>query len=53
MVMSYQIFIFLNWIIIVNFSGFYDTMDAGYMDNEGYIFVVARDDDVINVAGHR
>ena len=46
-------FYFLNCIIIVNFSGFYDTMDAGYMDNDGYIFVVARDDDVINVAGHR
>ena len=28
-------------------------MDAGYIDEDGYIFVTARDDDVINVAGHR
>jgi len=28
-------------------------MDAGYIDKDGYVFVVARDDDVINVAGHR
>lgn len=28
-------------------------MDAGYKDEDGYIFVTARDDDVINVAGHR
>lgn len=28
-------------------------MDAGYMDEEGYIYVMARADDVINVAGHR
>lgn len=35
------------------FQGYYDTMDAGYKDENGYIFVTARDDDVINVAGHR
>ncbi|XP_050086402.1 acyl-CoA synthetase short-chain family member 3, mitochondrial isoform X1 [Anopheles aquasalis] len=35
------------------FPGYYDTMDAGYKDENGYIFVTARDDDVINVAGHR
>ncbi|XP_066998771.2 acyl-CoA synthetase short-chain family member 3, mitochondrial [Anabrus simplex] len=35
------------------FPGYYDTMDAGYVDNNGYVFVTARDDDVINVAGHR
>lgn len=35
------------------FPGYYDTMDAGYKDESGYIFVTARDDDVINVAGHR
>lgn len=34
-------------------KGFYDTMDAGYIDKDGYIFVTAREDDVINVAGHR
>lgn len=36
-----------------NFPGFYDTMDAGIKDEHGYIKVMARDDDVINVAGHR
>ena len=35
------------------FQGFYDTMDAGVRDEHGYIQVLARDDDVINVAGHR
>ncbi|XP_059621935.1 acyl-CoA synthetase short-chain family member 3, mitochondrial isoform X2 [Phlebotomus argentipes] len=35
------------------YPGYYDTMDAGYKDESGYIFVTARDDDVINVAGHR
>ncbi|EDV34005.1 uncharacterized protein Dana_GF20741 [Drosophila ananassae] len=35
------------------YPGYYDTMDAGYKDERGYIFVTARDDDVINVAGHR
>jgi len=28
-------------------------MDAGYIDDFGYIYVTARDDDIINVAGHR
>jgi len=36
-----------------NYPGYYDTMDAGVKDEEGYIKVMARDDDVINVAGHR
>jgi len=35
------------------FKGFYDTMDAGVRDNRGYISVMSRTDDVINVAGHR
>ncbi|XP_029046528.1 acyl-CoA synthetase short-chain family member 3, mitochondrial [Osmia bicornis bicornis] len=35
------------------FLGYYDTMDVGYKDEFGYIYVMARDDDVINVAGHR
>ncbi|PNF42888.1 Acyl-CoA synthetase short-chain family member 3, mitochondrial [Cryptotermes secundus] len=35
------------------FDGFYDTMDAGFIDENGYVYVMARDDDVINVAGHR
>ncbi|KAM4035303.1 acyl-CoA synthetase short-chain family member 3, mitochondrial [Anomaloglossus baeobatrachus] len=36
-----------------NFPGYYDTMDAGYMDEDGYVYVLSRVDDVINVAGHR
>ncbi|KAG4065188.1 hypothetical protein HA402_007585 [Bradysia odoriphaga] len=35
------------------YPGYYDTMDAGYINESGYVFVTARDDDVINVAGHR
>ncbi|KAM8974547.1 acyl-CoA synthetase short-chain family member 3, mitochondrial [Pelodytes ibericus] len=35
------------------FPGFYDTMDAGYVDENGYVYVLSRVDDVINVAGHR
>ena len=34
-------------------QGYYDTSDAGYIDEAGYVSVMARDDDVINVAGHR
>lgn len=34
-------------------QGYYNTMDAGYRDEDGYIYVMARTDDVINVAGHR
>jgi propionyl-CoA synthetase len=35
------------------FPGYYETGDAGIMDEDGYIFVMARTDDIINVAGHR
>jgi len=35
------------------FPGFYETGDAGFIDDNGYVFVMARTDDVINVAGHR
>ena len=35
------------------FSGYYKTADAGYIDEDGYVFVMARTDDIINVAGHR
>src|SRR5207248_3925714 len=35
------------------FPGFYQTADAGYIDENGYVFVMARTDDIINVAGHR
>ena len=33
--------------------GYYLTGDAGYIDDEGYVFVMSRIDDIINVAGHR
>ena len=36
-----------------HFPGYYETGDAGIMDEDGYIFVMARTDDIINVAGHR
>jgi len=35
------------------YPGYYETADAGYIDEDGYIFVMARTDDIINVAGHR
>ncbi|MXN47845.1 AMP-binding protein [Shinella kummerowiae] len=35
------------------FPGYYKTADAGYLDEDGYVFVMARTDDIINVAGHR
>jgi propionyl-CoA synthetase len=35
------------------FPGYYLTGDGGYVDEEGYVFVMGRTDDVINVAGHR
>lgn len=38
---------------MTRFPGYYDTTDAGYKDEEGYIFIMSRTDDVINVAGHR
>lgn len=36
-----------------HFPGYYETGDAGYIDEEGYLYIMARTDDVINVAGHR
>jgi len=35
------------------FPGYYLTADAGYIDERGYVFVMARTDDIINVASHR
>jgi propionyl-CoA synthetase len=35
------------------FPGYYETGDAGMIDADGYIYIMARTDDVINVAGHR
>ena len=36
-----------------HFPGYYETGDAGYRDADGYLYIMARTDDVINVAGHR
>lgn len=38
---------------LAEFPGYYKTADAGYIDDDGYIFVMGRTDDIINVAGHR
>lgn len=35
------------------FPGYYKTADAGFIDDDGYVFVMSRTDDIINVAGHR
>lgn len=35
------------------FPGYYQTSDAGYVNEDGYVFIMARTDDIINVAGHR
>jgi propionyl-CoA synthetase len=36
-----------------HFPGFYKTADAGFRDADGYLFIMGRTDDIINVAGHR
>ncbi|MEN8140461.1 MAG: propionyl-CoA synthetase [Thermodesulfobacteriota bacterium] len=38
---------------MTNFSGYYETSDGGYIDEDGYVFIMGRMDDVINIAGHR
>ena len=38
---------------LATFPGYYETADAGFIDADGYVFVMARTDDIINVAGHR
>jgi propionyl-CoA synthetase len=38
---------------LAHFPGYYDTSDAGMVDADGYVWVMGRTDDVINVAGHR
>ncbi|MEQ8966709.1 MAG: propionyl-CoA synthetase [Azospirillaceae bacterium] len=38
---------------LADFPGFYKTGDAGFIDEDGYVHVMTRVDDVINVAGHR
>ena len=36
-----------------DFPGFYKTADAGFVDEDGYLYIMGRTDDIINVAGHR
>ena len=36
-----------------HFPGYYETADAGFIDEDGYLHIMARTDDIINVAGHR
>jgi propionyl-CoA synthetase len=38
---------------LTRFPGYYSTGDGGYIDADGYVYVMGRTDDVINVAGHR
>jgi len=38
---------------LAEFPGYYKTADAGYKDEDGYLYIMARTDDIINVAGHR
>jgi propionyl-CoA synthetase len=38
---------------LVAFPGYYNTSDAGFLDRDGYVYVMGRTDDIINVAGHR
>ncbi len=38
---------------LAHFPGYYETADAGYTDEDGYLYIMARTDDIINVAGHR
>jgi propionyl-CoA synthetase len=35
------------------YPGYYKTADAGFIDEDGYLFIMSRTDDIINVAGHR
>ena len=38
---------------LADFPGYYKTGDAGYKDEDGYLYIMSRTDDIINVAGHR
>ncbi len=38
---------------LAEFPGYYKTADAGFKDEDGYLYVMGRTDDIINVAGHR
>tara|TARA_B110000438_G_scaffold94322_1_gene93756 strand:- start:601 stop:1092 length:492 start_codon:yes stop_codon:yes gene_type:complete len=38
---------------MTNYKGYYETYDAGHIDEDGYVWIMSRTDDIINVAGHR
>ncbi|QEL25621.1 propionyl-CoA synthetase [Bosea sp. F3-2] len=38
---------------LMTYPGYYNTSDAGFIDEDGYVFIMGRTDDIINVAGHR
>jgi propionyl-CoA synthetase len=38
---------------LAEFPGYYKTADAGFKDEDGYLYIMGRTDDIINVAGHR
>jgi propionyl-CoA synthetase len=38
---------------LAEFPGYYKTSDAGFKDDDGYLYIMGRTDDIINVAGHR
>ena len=38
---------------MTNYDGYYETYDAGHIDEDGYVWIMSRTDDIINVAGHR
>ncbi len=38
---------------MTNYEGYYQTYDAGHIDEDGYVWIMSRTDDIINVAGHR
>jgi len=42
-----------NEAYLAEFPGYYKTADAGYKDEDGYVYIMGRTDDIINVAGHR
>jgi propionyl-CoA synthetase len=43
---------FIHWYLSA-YPGYYKTADAGFKDEEGYLSIMSRTDDIINVAGHR
>jgi propionyl-CoA synthetase len=38
---------------LTTYPGYYNTSDAGFIDSDGYVYIMGRTDDIINVAGHR